>query len=150
MAQETMLEQISKMVGRPVSMEQLRDSEFRLKVTENGDYVAAFCLNQLDGCCGVCVSYHAGVSMAYRNRGIGSLLNQMRQQIAWNWGYTVILCTDRCDNECQEKILSRNAWDRMMTFCNRRTGNDVSIYAKNLSDLGFVIGAVFADYHKES
>lgn len=103
--------------------------------------VARFNLAQLHGCCGVSLSYHAHVSFGFRGRGLGTLLNKMREQIAVNLGYSFILCTDVANNKPQSKILKNNGWKTLAKFKNRRTGHLVNISAKKLgnrmNDLGF-------------
>lgn len=94
--------------------------------------VASFSLRQLPGCCGVLVSYHGRVYNPYRKMGIGTLLNQMKIDIARVWGYTTLLCTDVIDNQPQRKILGKNGWKDIHTFTNKRTGNLVAITVRDL------------------
>lgn len=105
-----------------------------------GIEVSRFNLTQLHGCCGICLSYHAQVSKEFRGKGLGTLLNKMRQQIAVNLGYSVILCTDVADNKPQSKILMNNAWKKLLTFKNRRTEHMVNISAKKLRKGSKILG----------
>jgi hypothetical protein len=95
-------------------------------------YIATFRMSQLNGCCGVCVSYNVQTSEAYRGRGIGKLLNQLRVQIADYLDYTVLLCTDVQQNTAQRKIIAKNSWKDIHTFVNKRTNNTVNISVINL------------------
>lgn len=92
------------------------------------DEIAEFTLISFPGCCGIVVSAHAYVLDKYRQLGIGSLLNKLRQQIAKEWGYSILMCTDVENNVPQQKILANNGWDKLKTFVNKRTGNKVCIH----------------------
>lgn len=89
--------------------------------------VASFELYSMPRCCGILLSCNATVSEGYRNKGLGSLLNKMRKEISTNLGYTILLCTDRSQNEPQRKVLQKNEWEDIYKFKNKRTGNDVFI-----------------------
>lgn len=97
------------------------------------DRVAFFQLSGMPGCCGVCVSHGASVYSQYRNKGLGTLLQLLRMDIARVNGYTVMLCTDRADNTYQNKILSKNGWPKIYDFTNKRTDNLINIHAINLA-----------------
>lgn len=147
----TFLEQIEQIVGNPVEL--VRDEgnyAVVLRDVRPSHSVAWFQLDQLQGCCGVLVSYHAAIGLRYRGKGLGYLLNKMRQQIAWNRGYTVLICTDVLHNEPQQKILERNGWTKLTAFENRRTGNDVGLHIKHLEDSGIQIGNLSADYQEDT
>jgi len=94
--------------------------------------VASFELYPMVGCCGICVSTKATVDKAYRNRGIGALLNGLRIDIARYLGYGLLLCTDVESNEYQRKILKRNGWMDLHKVVNPRTKNTIFISAINL------------------
>jgi hypothetical protein len=96
------------------------------------NWVGTFCLAQLPGCCGVCVSYHSRMAGAYKRKGIGTYLNSLRVRLARALGYGVILCTDTMDNTAQRKILQRNGWQDIYIFENPRTENKVAISVQEL------------------
>jgi GNAT superfamily N-acetyltransferase len=55
-------------------------------------------LTTMPGCCGIVISTNAYVYPDYRGKGLGHLLNRMRQQIAYEWGYGLIFATVTDDN----------------------------------------------------
>ena len=94
--------------------------------------VASFKLYPMINCCGICVSTQAMVTAAYQHKGLGTLLNQVRIDIARSLGYSLLLCTDIEKNAYQRKILARNGWRDIANFINRRTNNRVYISCINL------------------
>jgi len=82
---------------------------------------------QLYGCCGVVVSFHACVDVEYQNKGVGTILNQLRKDLARDAGFSVILCTDKVRNTAQRKLLTKNGWDDILQFTNDKTGNLVAL-----------------------
>lgn len=147
------LEQVEAIVKGPVEcVTGVEDVDYvfvvRLKDRSVGyqGTIAKFRLQQLPGCCGVLVSYHANVKLAWRCKGLGTILNKMRQQIAWNKGYTLLLCTDVMENDPQQKILERNGWVPVTEFKNRRTDNEVGLYLNHLADSGVAVGQPDLDY----
>lgn len=91
------------------------------------DELARFDLVQQPNCCGILVSTMVWVREDLRNRGLGKVLNSLRIDIARRLGYSVLLCTDRVNNEPQRKILKANGWQDIFTFHNKRSGNEVAI-----------------------
>lgn len=102
------------------------DVTFRVTCV-SGKEVAYFILLQLPGCCGVALSTGAIVFGPHRNKGLGTILNELRKDISREAGYTVLMCTDVMHNEPQRKILQKNGWKDVFEFVNRRTGNQVAI-----------------------
>lgn len=100
-----------------------------------GEYIALFSIEQLRGCCGVCVSTGAHVSMPYRRLGLGTLLNEMRLGMAKRLGYGVMLCTDVITNGPERKLLAKNGWKDVHKFRNPRTGRQVAISVRSLADI---------------
>jgi hypothetical protein len=94
--------------------------------------IARFQLSMMPGCCGICVSTDSFVFPDYRGKGIGTILNQLRQDIARTEGYSVMLCTDVVTNEAQRKLLRKERWLDLFTFRNRRTDNEVALTMKAL------------------
>jgi len=94
--------------------------------------IAEFTLVPMIGCCGICVSTRASVIPEYRGKGLGTLLNLLRIDIAREAGYSILLCTDIEKNEYQRKILRANGWRDLTSFINKRTKNHVYISCINL------------------
>lgn len=98
----------------------------------DGTLAAEFHLQQLPGCCGVCVSTGAQVHHSYQKKGLGVLLNSLRIDMARELGFGVLLCTDKMTNKPQRKILAANGWKDVHKFINPRTGNTIAISLINL------------------
>lgn len=132
-------------VSTPQSFE-CKSQQGHFLISNKGSGVALFDLICMPGCCGILVSCKSEVFPQYRNKGLGKLLNNMRYQIAQEWGYSVLLCTDVESNQPQQKILSQNGWTHLMSFKNARTANKVSMHEKIIDlknqptdELGFVL-----------
>lgn len=91
-------------------------------------YIAYFKLVDMPGCCGVVVSTGSLIHPAYRCKGLGTLLNTMRIELANELGFGAIICTDKLVNLPQRRILDKNGWFEAAQFNNPNTGNDVSIH----------------------
>lgn len=94
--------------------------------------IARFELYPMINCCGICVSTQAWVSDQFRGKGLGTLLNSFRIDVARHNGYGVLLCTDVVTNEPQRKVLKANGWKDIHQFVNPRTSNRVAISVINL------------------
>lgn len=103
------------------------DGDVWFRIHTKRDDITYFTMLQLPGCCGVAISTGAFVAVSYRARGLGTLLNELRKDIAREAGYTVLMCTDVTYNTPQRKILEKNGWKDVFSFVNRRTGNEVAI-----------------------
>lgn len=101
-------------------------------VDDKDNIITSFKLGQLHGCCGVCVSFNTDVSEKFRKKGINKIGNKLRQEIARVCGYTVLLCTDVESNVPQRKTLETEGWQKLFTFVNSRTNNQVNISVKHL------------------
>jgi hypothetical protein len=111
--------------------------------TPSPSYFASFMIEQLRGCCGVCVSTGAHVRAEYTRQGIGTMLNEMRLGMAKRLGYGVMLCTTVMDNIGEGKILATNGWREMYTFVNPRTSRKLGVFLRTLHDIP-MDGPVFA------
>ena len=100
--------------------------EYILKMN-GGAYIAGFGLKEMIGCCGICVSTASWVHENYQRRGLGSLLNKLRQDLAREMGYSILLCTDRLQNKAQRKLLAKAGWEDIYEFTNQRTSNRIAI-----------------------
>lgn len=103
---------------------------YRLVISDKEGYtenVAEWGLIQMIGCCGICVSTRSFVSYKYRNKGLGSILNEIRIIYAKCLGYGILMCTDIEQNTAQRKILAKNGWKDIFSFVNPRSSNTVFI-----------------------
>lgn len=94
--------------------------------------IAHFYLVEMPGCCGMVISTNAAVYKGYRKKGIGTVLNRFRMDIAKALGYSCMLCTDVLSNEPQQKILKTNGWKLIHNFTNRKTKNKIGIHIVDL------------------
>lgn len=94
--------------------------------------VSSFELVPMINCCGIIVSTRVVVTEDFRNRGLGTILNSLRIDIARNLGYGLLLCTDVVDNIPQQRILIANGWKSIEEFINPRTKNRVAIHTIKL------------------
>jgi GNAT superfamily N-acetyltransferase len=143
------MDQISTLFdGKPVTISRARIESYMSKTEEEGRWVvtidrvpaAAFTLICMPGCCGIVISTHCLVAPEFRRRGLGRLLNEMRVQMAYYFGYTLMLCTDVATNTPQQFILRRNDWNSLYTFINARTSNVIGLDAKLVQDTGIDLG----------
>lgn len=118
------------------------NEEWYTDKAENGKYrliigektvVAFWELWQMKNCCGICVSTASEVGKNFRKRGLGTILNQIRIDYAKGMGYGLLLCTDVTSNKPQQKILTKNGWDKICEFKNPRTGNEIGIHVVSLT-----------------
>ena len=110
--------------------EKLTTGDYVLRLA--GEPIASFRLYPMINCCGICVSTAASVIPSFRGKGLGTLLNSIRIDIARCDGYGLLLCTDIAQNEVQRKILKRNGWSDIKSFINPRTKNHIFISCINL------------------
>lgn len=101
-------------------------------IVDKGLLIASFQLYPMINCCGICVSTRAYVAPKFQGQGIGTIMNQVRIDIARNAGYSLLMCTDVESNIKQRAILKRNGWRDLDSFINRRTNNRVYISVINL------------------
>jgi len=102
---------------------------------EKGVPICRFSLATLPGCCGSIISYHTYVDYSSRNKGIGKILQKIKEDIAVIHGFSSILCTTTSDNKIQQNILRKNKWNLLSDFLNERTGNIVQYWAKSIGEI---------------
>lgn len=112
--------------------EKLSSGSYDLRVPDQAALVARFEMIPMINCCGIVVSTRAYVAPAFEGKGLGTLLNSLRIDMARAEGYGVILCTDVTSNEKQRKILAKNGWRDIHRFVNPRTKNLIAISVVNL------------------
>ena len=105
--------------------------KFRV-INVEGVVISKFELVQMPGCCGVCISTGTYVNPEFRGKGVNSLLNNFRIDIAKDLGYGLLICTDLKSNTPQMKTLDKNGWKHIHEFKNPRTGNILNITIKEL------------------
>lgn len=105
--------------------------------TANHTVVSTWELWQMKNCCGICVSTAVQVKEEFRKKGLGTLLNKIRQHIAKLDGYGLLLCTDVLSNKPQQKVLAANGWTCVQEFKNPRTNNKIGIHTVDLSKITF-------------
>jgi ribosomal protein S18 acetylase RimI-like enzyme len=136
----TYLDMVADRAGVPVKVKKY-DDEYKI-YTPEGELVAYFKLSQIPGCCGICVSYNSGVDERFRSRGIGSILNSMRIQMAYEDGYTVLMGTTVETNGHELRILEKNGWRQISSFVNKRTRRTVLVHEVTVYDTGIEVGMI--------
>ena len=107
--------------------------EFKV-LDNNNEIISTFKLIQMIGCCGICVSTNTFVTHKYRNKGVNTILNNFRIDIAKELGYGLLLCTDVSNNTAEVKTLDKNGWKHIYNFENPRTSNKINISIKELNN----------------
>jgi len=102
------------------------------KVFNKDKTISQFKLIQMPGCCGICISTGTYVNPDFRGKGVNSLLNNFRIDIAKDLGYGLLMCTDLKSNTPQMKTLDKNGWKHIYEFKNPRTGNILNVTIKEL------------------
>jgi RimJ/RimL family protein N-acetyltransferase len=94
--------------------------------------VTKFILSPMAGCNGVCIARKVIIAPDYRGNGYGSIFCNLRGVIAFELGYSAIICTVVKGNIKQEKIMAKNGYQNVGLFNNFRTGNDIYLFFKVL------------------
>lgn len=94
--------------------------------------ICSFSLKEMSGCCGILVSYWMVVHKPYQNLGIAKFLQEVKEKIAKQNGYSIMMATTVADNKIENKILQDNGWAIINKFNNKRTTHDVLVWTKNL------------------
>lgn len=102
------------------------------QIGDTQEIISTWNLYQLQHCCAFMVSCNVKVKEPYRNKRIGTILNQLRQDIGRLLGYSSILCTDIEQNTNQRKLLKTNGWKDIHSVINKRTGNRVYLSIVNI------------------
>ena len=105
--------------------------EFKV-LNDNNEIISTFKLIQMIGCCGICVSTNVFVTSEYRNKGVNTVLNNFRIDVAKYLDYGLLLCTDVSNNLPEVKTLDKNGWEHIYNFRNPRTSNNINISIKKL------------------
>lgn len=94
--------------------------------------ISTWKLYEMPHCCAYIISCKSEVMNDFRNKKIGTVLNQLRQDIGRVLGYTTMLCTDIEKNIYQRQLLKTNGWKDIHTIVNKRTKNIVHLSVINL------------------
>ncbi len=95
----------------------------------------SFNLEELFNNCGVLVSTKS-VSY-YTNRGIGTFLHAIKEDIAHVFGYSYLMYTDSVWNDLKkpnQRIMDKIGAKKVFRGLNNRSGNTIGIYIKDLID----------------
>lgn len=95
--------------------------------------IAGFQLKDMYNCCGIIVASDLHISKLYRNRGIGTLMTSFVYEFSKYYGYGMLQCADKIDNEYQKKIFEKLGWNMVSSFINTKTGNILGIWLLKLN-----------------
>lgn len=101
--------------------------------TGNDRLIAKFQLSFLPGCKGIIVSHALEVSEDYRQRGIANALMAVKILMASELGAAKLIATVVKDNSVQRKLMNRHGWELLEQFKNKRTGNTVLVFDRDIS-----------------
>lgn len=100
----------------------------KIKNTE----ISRWKLYEMPHCCAFMISCNVTVNPDFRNKRIGTILNQLRQDIGRILNYSSVICTDIEKNTNQRKLLETNGWKDIHDVVNKRTKNRVYISVINI------------------
>lgn len=93
---------------------------------------ASFHLAEMPGNCGMLISYHSYINPNVRQKGLGTILNEARVQIARDLGYSLLIATDRLANTAQQRIFQKVGWKEVVQFTNAYTKNRIGLHVYHL------------------
>lgn len=112
------------------------DFGWKIDVRCDGETVSESYVSYFPGCCGIAVSHNAVIfGRKYSNKGVGTLLNELRIKIAKAMGYNFLTASDVTDNLYQDSIFIKNGWKVIDEFKNTRTRHTVKLWSKDLSEV---------------
>jgi|WetSurSiteA1Bulk_404760.scaffolds.fasta_scaffold12027_3 hypothetical protein len=134
------LEAVQKCIGiKAVCDLQYMPSEYGVtffirEVDSRGPVVAQFSMSHMPGCCGIIVSHGTVIAQKYIGKKLGTELHKIKLEIAKMLNFSSMLCTDVASGShaVQRKILDKNEWQEVAKFNNLNSGNNVSVFFKNL------------------
>ena len=90
----------------------------------------SFSMSGFNGCCGMCIAYHMSVCNPFSKKGIGTILEKCRIDIATMAGYSKIMATTIDSMQPEHCILEKLGWKRQPTcvYNNVRTKNTVNVW----------------------
>lgn len=96
--------------------------------------IGSYEIDELPGCKRVGVSHKLQILIEFQKRGYGYKAMADRLDKARELGYKVLLATVVNSNKAQQKILRKFKWKEVTTWFNPTTGNDVTLWVRNLDD----------------
>ena len=91
---------------------------------------AGFSLRPMAGCCGVLISHQSFVAHAWQGKGIGHLMQDMKDWIGKTLKIGKLIATVVEGNGAEEHILRKHGWAAGIPFINHRTGHTVVEWEK--------------------
>lgn len=123
----------SKLNGARYRIHDAKDNiHGRFQAGYPADTISNWSLVSMPGCCGCCISTGVYVVEHFQKKGLGTLLNRLRIDIARALGFGLLFCTDVVENDAQQKILTKNKWDFIYEFKNPRTNNQIGLHVIKL------------------
>lgn len=97
--------------------------------------VSVWTLSSIPAQCGMLLSSRSCI-YNHNRMGLGTLMNQLRQDIARNLGYTTLLCTNKKEQSegINQRLLQKLGWKNVYEFRNDRTKNLISVNIVQLID----------------
>lgn len=92
--------------------------------------IAKFKLVSMPGCCGVLISTDSWVHESWRGRGIGKLMQTMKEWFARELKIGCLLATVVKGNQPEENLLRKTGWRPVSEFVNPKTGNTINVWKK--------------------
>lgn len=103
--------------------------EFKVVCGKYEKLITKWNMIEMPGCCGILISTGVRVEESFRRKGVNTLVNKYRIEMAKALNYGLLLCTDVDHNKAQIKTLNRNKWNKLFSFINPKTNNKVNIHA---------------------
>jgi RimJ/RimL family protein N-acetyltransferase len=106
----------------------------RSLIIKEGKIVGEFKLSPLPGCAKICVSHGLKIYPEFQGKGFSTEAHKQRLALARHLGYRVIIATIVTTNKKQIHTLRKNHWKEVREFFNPKTGNNVTLWYKDLDD----------------
>lgn len=112
------------------------DGSVRGNITKRGARypmtVAFFELASIPGMPGVAVSSNFYITESERGKGLGTLLNGLKLELAREMGYHALIATVNNQNVAEKRLLATNDWTPVFLFRNERD-HFVEVFMKDLN-----------------
>lgn len=107
--------------------------QIRIVWREDKTQICGFTLVQQVNCCGALVSTRTFVNEKYRGQKLAQQMMPLKEAIAREFGYSVLAATVNISgNPAEVHILQKEGWQKGYEFLNKRTGNQVGFFFKEL------------------
>jgi len=126
---------VGEIIGQPVKIlsEKTRHSHiYDVIIESSGEKVSSFVLRPMPGCHAICISHAVEVFEPYRNKGVGSTLEELRYEVCKTMNIATIICTVVSTNSVQIRIMEKKLWQRMFELKNPKNNNTVLFFKKDL------------------